>query len=67
MPEGFTQVNVNITDEDARMLNRMMIEDAFDNRSAFVRRLIRREWARRYSQPNAAVTVEQAIEAGKKI
>lgn len=67
MPEGFTQVNVNITDEDARMLDRMMVEDAYDNRSAFVRRLIRQEWARRYGQPNAAVRVEQAIEAGKAI
>lgn len=66
MPEGFVQVNVNITDEDARMLDRMMVDDAYDNRSAFVRRLIRQEWARRYSQPSP-LTVEQAMEAGKAV
>jgi len=46
MPE-FVQVNVNVTEEDARMIDRMMVEDAYDNRSAWVRRLIRLEWARR--------------------
>ncbi|HHY87755.1 MAG TPA: ribbon-helix-helix protein, CopG family [Chloroflexi bacterium] len=65
MPEGFVQVNVNITDEDARQLDAMMIEDAYDNRSAFVRRLIRQEYARRYSQPNPAITVEDAEKAAQ--
>ena len=51
MPE-FVQVNVNVTEEDARMLDRMMVEDAYDNRSAWVRRLIRQEWYRRYFRPN---------------
>jgi Arc/MetJ-type ribon-helix-helix transcriptional regulator len=63
MPEGFVQVNVNITDEDARQLDAMMNEDAYDNRSAFVRRLIRQEYGRRYSQPNPVVTVEDAEQA----
>lgn len=67
MTEERIQININVTAEDARMLDRMMVEDAYDNRSAFVRRLIRQEWARRYSQPNPAVTVEQAVEAGKAV
>jgi len=58
------QINTSITEEDAKMLDRMAEEDGFDNRSAFVRRLIRQEWARRYSQPNAGVTVAQAVKAG---
>lgn len=49
MPD-FIQVNVNITEEDAKLLDIMMTEDAYDNRSAFVRRLIRREWQRRNPQ-----------------
>ena len=47
MAEGLVQVNVSITAEDAKLLDKMMVEDAFDNRSAFVRRLIRLEWQRR--------------------
>lgn len=43
----FVQTNVNLTEEDAAHLDQMMAEDAYDNRSAWVRRLIRQEWARR--------------------
>jgi|GEM_PF-6259851 len=51
MPEYLVvQVNVSMNDDDIRMLDQMMIEDAFDNRSAFVRRLIRQEWARRHNK-----------------
>ena len=60
MADSFVQVNTNLTGEDARMLDRMMVEDGFDNRSAFFRRLVRQEWARRYSKPNSLVTLEQA-------
>ena len=60
------QVNTSITDEDARMLDRMMVEDGFDNRSAFVRRLIRQEWARRYSKPNPLISVADAMTAGEE-
>lgn len=66
MPE-FVQVNVNVTEDDSKMIDRMMVEDGYDNRSAFIRRLIRQEWARRYSQPNPLITVQSAIEAGKAI
>jgi len=60
------QVNINLTEEDANMIERMMQEDFIDNRSAFIRRLIRQEWARRYSQPSL-FTVEDAIKAGEAI
>ncbi|MEM4202491.1 MAG: ribbon-helix-helix domain-containing protein [Candidatus Methanomethylicaceae archaeon] len=66
MPE-FVQINVNVTEEDARMIDRMMVEDAYDNRSAFIRRLIRQEWARRYSRPNPLISVADAMLAGKEI
>lgn len=66
MPE-FIQVNVNLTSEDVRMLDRMMTEDAYENRSAFVRRLVRQEWARRYSAPNPGVLVEEAIAAYQQV
>jgi len=59
------QVNINLKDDAAKMLDQMMIEDAYDNRSAFIRRLIRQEWARRYSKPNAVVTIEQAQTANE--
>lgn len=55
------QMNVAVTDEDAQMVDRMMVEEGYENRSAFVRRLIRQEWARRYSQPNPVITVEEAV------
>lgn len=61
------QMNVNLTEDDVKMLDRMMQEDFIDNRSAFVRRLIRQEWARRYSQPNPVITIDEALQAGKFI
>ena len=63
MPEELIQINISVSAEDARMVDQMMVEDAYDNRSAFMRRLIRLEWARRYSQPNPAVTLQQASNA----
>jgi len=65
MPD-LIQVNTSITEEDAKMLDYMMVEDGFDNRSAFVRRLIRQEWARRYSKPSP-LTIEDALKAGEAI
>jgi metal-responsive CopG/Arc/MetJ family transcriptional regulator len=64
MPE-FTQANVNLTVEDARALDWMANEDGIDNRSAFVRKLIRQEWSRRYSRPNPGITIEQAQAAAQ--
>ncbi|MFZ6028059.1 MAG: ribbon-helix-helix protein, CopG family [Chloroflexota bacterium] len=42
------QVNVNLEENDAILLDRMSNEDGYDNRSAFVRRMIRLEAQRRY-------------------
>jgi len=67
MAEGFIQTNVNITDEDANMLDQMMVMDGYENRSAYIRRLVRQEYARRYSQPNPALTIEQALVAGEAL
>lgn len=67
MPEEYIQVNTNLTKEDAQMLDWMQKQDALENRSAWVRRLIRQEWARRFSQPNPTLTVDEAISAGSAI
>lgn len=63
----FTQVNVNLTEEDAEMVDRMMREDGIDNRSAFMRRMVRQEWAKRFSQPNAAISVGEALVAAEAL
>lgn len=63
----YVQMNVNVTTEDARMVDHMAADEAIENRSAFIRRLIRQEWARRYSKPNPAVTVKEAVKAGKAV
>lgn len=67
MAEVYQQMNVNVTEEDAKMIDQLASEDGYDNRSAFVRRLIRQEWARRYLSPNLVVTIDQALEAGKEL
>ena len=59
MADGFVQTNINLTEEDSKALDQMMVQDAYDNRSAFVRRLIRLEWQRR--QMAAAKSVEDTI------
>jgi len=41
------QVNINLDDETAVILDQMAQEDAYDNRSAWIRRLIRLEHKRR--------------------
>lgn len=59
---SYAQVNVNITRDDLDKLTRLMADDDFVSRSAFVRRLIRQEWMRRY-QPVQMVAVEPAGES----
>ena len=65
MPDVF--MNIRIEEDDERMLTQMMKEDFFDNRSAFMRKLIRQEWARRYSRPNPLISVADAMTAGETI
>ena len=54
MDKKFKQVNVNITDEDEEKLVEMMEADGFDNRSAFIRKLIRDEYRRKAQAKNIA-------------
>lgn len=59
MPEGnnVIQTNIALTEADSKMLKKMMDDDFIDNRSLFIRRLIRQEWVRRYS--SAPLTEKQ--------
>jgi hypothetical protein len=41
------------------MVSRMMTDDGIDNRSGFFRRLIRMKYARRYSQPNILINLDE--------
>jgi Arc/MetJ-type ribon-helix-helix transcriptional regulator len=65
MPDVF--MNIRIEEDDERMLTQMMKEDFFDNRSAFIRKLIRQEWARRYSKPNPLISVADAMKAAEAL
>lgn len=51
MAEDYIQTNVSITKEDADKLDKLMQLHYLDNRSAFIRRLIRQEWVRVTGQP----------------
>lgn len=59
MAGGFVQTNINLTEEDSKILDEMMIQDAYENRSAFIRRLIRLEWQKRMR--SAEMQVEQML------
>jgi Arc/MetJ-type ribon-helix-helix transcriptional regulator len=59
MDRKFKQVNVNITDEDDEKLVEMMKADGFDNRSAFIRKLIRDEYRRKAQAKNIADYYEE--------
>lgn len=50
MTNEMFQTGINLTKDDARMVDRMTFEDGSDNRSAFIRKLIRQEWARRHPE-----------------
>jgi hypothetical protein len=60
-------ISLQISDLDERMIMKLMSEDMLFNRSEFIRRLIHQEWARRYSQPNPAISVADAMAAGSEI
>ena len=47
MATDYIQTNVNLSEEDTSKLITMMQQLGFDNRSAFIRYLIRQEYARR--------------------
>ena len=53
------QTNVNVSGEDYEKLLLMMKDDGFDNRSAFIRKLIRTEYQRRaYNSNNSNISTE---------
>ena len=52
MPKEYTQANINLTKDDANMVDFMMKSDGDVIRSAFVRKLIRKEWERRFGAAN---------------
>ena len=63
MAEKYNQVNVTLADDDMKALDHMMKADGFDNRSAFLRKLVRQEYARKFSQSNPLIMVDEAISA----
>jgi len=63
----FEQTNVNLTVEDVQMLTMMMRESGYDNRSAFVRWLIRQEWSRRSRATPPVVSVAGAVASGNEV
>lgn len=58
MKNKFTQVTINLEQEDVKALSDLMQKDGFTGnmRSAYLRRLIRQEWQRR--QKEAAGSAE---------
>ncbi len=62
--KGYTQVNVNLTKDDVKLLDWMQKQDAIENRSAWVRRLIRLEWTRRF--PNSGTSEKYSVFRGEK-
>lgn len=61
----FRLVNVNLEKTDFKKLETLMEEDGFtsNSRSAFMRRLIRQEWARRHPELVEAEKAEKSKEA----
>jgi len=65
MSDELVQVNTSMDRETASQLDQMTKASGLDNRSAFVRWLIRQEYARRYSQPNPTITIAEAQAAAE--
>lgn len=61
----FRLVNVNLEKTDFKKLETLMEEDGFtsNSRSAFMRRLIRQEWARRHPELVEVEKAEKSKEA----
>ena len=64
MAENYVQVNTNLTIEDVQKVDFMMRKDALDNRSAFLRRIIRQEWNRRHEDGDE---LPVSVETGKEV
>ena len=60
-------IYVDTNDEEAKAMLNKLAEEDMRSASAEVIWLIRQEWARRYSQPNPAISVADAMLAGKEL
>lgn len=60
-------IYVDTNDEEAKAMLNKLAEEDMRSASAEVIWLIRQEWARRYSQPNPAISVADAMTAGEQI
>lgn len=60
------QVNININQVEFDQLATMLLSEKELNRSAFIRRLIRQEWARRHgNEGNARDSREEDLRNGR--
>jgi len=61
MNKKFSQVTINLEQEDVKALSALMRKDGFtyNMRSAFLRRLIRQEWQRQQEEVKDAEAEEQ--------
>ena len=55
-----------LTPEEYQKMLHMAVDDSL-NDSRFIAKLITAEWARRYSRPNPAVRVSDAMTAGRAL
>jgi hypothetical protein len=60
-------IYVDTNDEEAKAMLNKLAEQDMRSASAEVIWLIRQEWSRRYSQPNPAISVADALLAGKEL
>lgn len=58
---------IRTSDQEAERMLKQLAEEDMRSISMEIAWLIRQEWARRYSQPNPLITVQDAIEAAKAI
>jgi len=60
-------IYVDTNDEEAKAMLNKLAEEDMRSASAEVIWLIRQEWARRYSQPNPAISVADAMLASEEV
>ena len=60
-------IYVDTNDEEAKVMLNKLAEEDMRSASAEVIWLIRQEWARRYSQPNSAISVADAMLASEEV
>lgn len=66
MAKEKAQINFQLKPDEAVLVDHFAKEDGFDNRSAWMRKLIRQEITRRNALKDAAALVLASDEAGQK-